>query len=62
MPKHAVVEPQKCVVIVHRNPIRYIVHRRKEYFLLDQQKRDQRKLLDYKKHVHSPPQNNSPAD
>ena len=61
-PKHAVVEPQKCVVIVHQNPIRYIVHRRREYFLLDQQQRDQKRLTAYKKHVHSPPKDNTPAD
>ena len=62
MPKHAVVKPQKCVVIIHRNPIRYVVHRRREYFLLDQQQRDQDKLQEYKKHVHSPPQDYTPAD
>ena len=62
MPKHAVVMPQKCVVIVHRNPIKYIVHRRREYFLLDQQRREQKKLSEYKQHVHSPPKNNTSAN
>ena len=50
------------MVIVHRNPIKYVVHRRREYFLLDQQHRDQKKLSEYKQHVHSPPKNNTSAD
>ena len=60
-PKHAVVIPQKCVMYVHKNPIRYVVHRRREYFLKDQKARDQARLVDYKKHVHRPPKDNTTA-
>ena len=61
-PKHAVVIPQKCVVTIYRNPIQYVVHRRREFFLLDQQKRDAKKVSDYKQHVHAPPKNNNSTD
>ena len=61
-PKHAVVIPQKCVVYVHKNPIRYEVHRRREYFLKDQRARDEARLVDYKKHVHRPPKDHTPAN
>ena len=61
-PKHAVVTPQKCVVYVYKNPIRYDIHRRREYFLKDQQARDEARLVDYKKHVHRPPKDHPTAD
>ena len=60
-PKHAVVTPQKCV-IVHRNPIKYVVYIRKEYFLLDQQQREHKRLAEYKQHVHAPPKNDTSAN
>ena len=62
MLKHAVVIPQRCVVYVHKNPIRYEVHRRREYFLKDQKARDEVQLADYKKHVHSLPKDHTPTD
>ena len=61
-PKHAVVTLQKCVVYVYKNPIRYDIHRRREYFLKDQQARDHARLVDYKKHVHRPPKDHTTAD
>ena len=54
-PKHAAVTPPKCVVYVYKNPIRNDIYWRREYFLKDQQARDEARLVDYKKHVHRPP-------
>ena len=60
-PKHAVVMPQKCVVYVYKNPIRYDIHRRREYFLKDQKAQDKARLVNYKKHVHRPPKDHTTA-
>ena len=36
-PQHAEVRPLKCVVYITRNPVTFEIHRRREFYLLDQQ-------------------------
>ena len=36
-PLHAEVQPLKCVVYIMRNPVTFAIHRRREFYLLDQQ-------------------------
>ena len=54
-PRHAEVRPLKCVVYITRNPVTFIIHRRREYYLLDQQARERKHQAVYKRHVHMPP-------
>ena len=54
-PRHAEVQPLKCVIYVSRNPVTFIIHRRREFFLLDQQARERKQQASYKWHVHKPP-------
>ena len=54
-PWHAEVQPLKCVVYITRNPVTFAIHRRREFYLLDQQARERKHQADYKRHVHMPP-------
>ena len=38
--RHAEVQPLKCVVYITQNPVTFIIHRRRELYLLDQQARE----------------------
>ena len=54
-PRPAEVRPLKCVVYITRNPVTFVIQRRRDLFLLDQQARDQKHHAAYKRHVHLPP-------
>ena len=54
-PRHAEIRPLKCVVYITRNPVTFAIHRRREFYLLDQQARETKQQADYKRHVHTPP-------
>ena len=54
-PRHAEVRPLKCVVYITRNPVTFQIHRRREFYLLDQRARETRHQAEYKRHVHMPP-------
>ena len=54
-PRQAEVRPLKCIVYITRNPVTFIIQRRRDLFLLDQQARDQKHQAAYKWHVHLPP-------
>ena len=54
-PRHAEVRPLKCVVYMTRNPVTFEIHRRREFYLLDQQARETKYQAEYKRHVHMPP-------
>ena len=54
-PRHAEVRPLKCVVYITRNPVTFIIRRRHDLFLLDQQAREREHQAAYKWHVHTPP-------
>ena len=54
-PRHAEVRPLKCVVYITRNPVTFEIHRRREFYLLDQQARERKHQAEYKRHVHMPP-------
>ena len=55
-PRHAEVRLLKCVVYITRNPVTFVIQRRRDLFLLDQQARDQKQqAAAYKRHVHLPP-------
>ena len=54
-PRQAEVRPLKCVVYITRNPVTFVIQRRRDLFLLDQQARDQKHQAAYKQHVHLPP-------
>ena len=54
-PWHAEVRPLKCVVYITRNPVTFVIHRRHEFYLLDQQARERKHQAAYKWHVHMPP-------
>ena len=54
-PRHAELRPLKCVVYITRNPVTFIIHRRRELYLLNQQAREQKNEAAYKRHVHMPP-------
>ena len=54
-PRHAEVRPLKCVVYITRNPVTFQIHRRHEFYLLDQQARATKYQAEYKRHVHMPP-------
>ena len=55
------VRPHQCVVYISKNPIGYIIQRRREYFLQDQKAREKVQAEWYKKHVNSPPQDHTVA-
>ena len=54
-PRHADVRPLKCIVYIARNPVTFAIHRRREFYLLDQQARETKQQAAYKRHVHTPP-------
>ena len=54
-PRHAEVQPLKCVVYITRNPVTFIIYQRRDLFLLDQQAQERKHQADYKRHVHTPP-------
>ena len=54
-PRHAEVRPLKCVVYMTRNPVTFQIHRRREFYLLDQRARETKHQADYKRHVHMLP-------
>ena len=54
-PSHAEVWPLKCIVYITRNPVTFIIHWRRELYLLDQQAREQKNEAAYKRHVHTSP-------
>ena len=53
-PQHAEVRPPKCVVYITRNPVTFVIQRRRDLFLLDQQARERKHTTAYKQHVHKP--------
>ena len=54
-PRHAEVRLLKCVVYITRNPVTFAIHRRREFYLLDQQAREIKHQAEYKWHVHTLP-------
>ena len=54
-PRHAEVRPLKCVVHITQNPVTFVIHWRREFYLLDQQARERKHQAAYKRHVHTPP-------
>ena len=54
-PQHAEVRSPKCIVYMTRNPITFVIQWHRDLFLLDQQARDKKQEVDYKRHVHKPP-------
>ena len=54
-PRHAEVRPLKCAIYITQNPVTFIIHQRRELYLLDQQAREQKNEAAYKRHVHVPP-------
>ena len=54
-PQHAEVRPLKCVIYISRNPVTFVIQRRRDLFLLDQQARERKHQAAYKQHVHTPP-------
>ena len=54
-PRHAEVRPLKCVIYISRNPVTFVIQRRRDLFLLDQQVRERKHQAAYKRHVHMPP-------
>ena len=58
--RHAAIWPPKCIVYVSHNPITYSIHRHRELFEKDEDARvKKRQLEQYKKHVHTPPAEDS---
>ena len=57
-PRCAEVQPVRCFMFMYKNPIRYSIWRYKEYFIWDEEARQQ-KL--YKEHVHTTSEEFSPA-
>ena len=54
-PRHAEVQPPKCVVYITRNPVTFDIQRHRHLFLLDQQARQEQHQAAYKWHVRRPP-------
>ena len=54
-PRHAEVQPLKCVIYISRNPVTFVIHWRCDLFLLDQQAQERKHQAAYKWHVHKPP-------
>ena len=55
-PRHAEVRPLKCLIYITRNPVTFEIHRRCEFYLLDQQAQERKHQAEYKRHVHMPPE------
>ena len=53
--QHAEVRPLKCVIYITRNPVTFVIQRRHDLFLLDQQAQERKHQAAYKRHVHTPP-------
>ena len=54
-PRHADVRSPKCIVYITRNPVTFMIQRHRDLFLLDQQARDRKQEVAYKRHVHKLP-------
>ena len=54
-PRHVEVRLLKCIVYMTRNPVTFEIHRRREFYLLDQQAQETKCQAEYKRHVHMPP-------
>ena len=54
-PRHAEVQPPNCVIYITRNPVTFVIQRHHDLFLLDQQARERKQEVAYKRHVHKPP-------
>ena len=54
-PRHAEVQPLKCVIYITRNPVTFVIQRNRDLFLLDQQAREKKQEVDHKRHVHKLP-------
>ena len=54
-PRHAEVRSLKCIVYMTRNPVTFEIHRRHEYYLLDQRAQETKYQAEYKRHVQMPP-------
>ena len=54
-PRHAEVRSPKCIVYITRNPVTFMIQRHWDLFLLDQQVRERKQEVAYKRHVHKPP-------
>ena len=54
-PRHADVRSPKCIVYITRNPVTFVIQRHRDLFLLDQQARERKQEVAYKKHVHNLP-------
>ena len=55
-PRHAEVRPPKCIIYITRNPVTFVIQRYRDLFLLDQQARERKQEVDYKRHVHKWPE------
>ena len=53
--QHEEVRLPKCVVYITRNPVTFMIQRHRDLFLLDQQARERKQEVAYKRHVHKPP-------
>ena len=60
-PRHAEVQPPKCVVYITRNPVTFMIQRNRDLSLLDQQAQEKKQEVDYKWHVHKPPVKPAPT-
>ena len=54
-PWHAEVRLPKCIIYITRNPVTFMIQRHCDLFLLDQQARERKQEVAYKRHVHKPP-------
>ena len=54
-PRHVEVRLPKCIVYITRNPVTFLIQRHRDLFLLDQQARERKQEVAYKRHVHKPP-------
>ena len=54
-PRHAEVRLPKCIIYITRNPVTFMIQRHYDLFLLDQQARERKQEVAYKRHVHKPP-------
>ena len=54
-PQHAEVRPPKCIIYITRNPLTFMIQRHRDLFLLDQQARERKQEVAYKRHVHKLP-------
>ena len=54
-PRHVEVQLPKCIVYITRNPVTFVIQRHRDLFLLDQQARERKQEVAYKRHVHKLP-------